>query len=51
LRHFLTPQARRSPPIRLGKADVGGSDTSPPIAEKIAQFLPSDFVLRHIYNL
>ena len=48
LRNFFTPQAGCSPPIGRGQADVGGCDASAPVAEKIAQFLPSDFVLGHI---
>jgi hypothetical protein len=48
LRNFFTPQARRPPPIGRGQADIGGCDASTPIAQKVAQFLPSDFVPRHI---
>ena len=44
LRHFLAAQAGSSPANGRGQADVGGSDATAPVAEKIAQFLAPDFV-------
>jgi len=48
LRYFLASEAGCSPPTSRGQADIGGSDAPAPVAEKIAQLLPSDFVLGHI---
>ena len=46
--YFLASEAGGSPPIGRPKADLGGSDPTSTGAEKIAQFLPSDFIPGHI---